>query len=288
MQNTYEFLLWSNCNFDCPFCWQRRSVNKDTIVFEYMRSIPCSQVESFLNDPNFIVGSNLHLSGGELFASRLDPAFEKLLVLVASKMLSGNINKLYLSTNLTYEPLDYIQSILDVLQSNNLLDRVELITSYDVTGRFTDSSKEQLMLSNLQSIRQTYPQMKVIVNSILTKQMCSAILDKKFSVKEFNILYGVNVVLLPYDILLDEYTPTNKILNETLLFVESENPGYLHFLYDYLDNDSRKITYEYISGNTQMFNKIEKIFGDCGHNITYRNCYPKKNNCFLCNLKKLA
>ena len=48
MQNTYEFLLWSNCNFDCPFCWQRRSINKDTIVFEYMRSIPCSQVESFL------------------------------------------------------------------------------------------------------------------------------------------------------------------------------------------------------------------------------------------------
>ena len=77
-------------------------------------------------------------------------------------------------------------------------------------------------------------------------------------------------------------------MNETLLFVESENPGYLHFLYDYLDNDSHKITYEYISGNTQMFTKVEKVFGDCGHNITYRNCYPKKNNCFLCNLKKLA
>ena len=47
--------------------------------------------------------------------------------------------------------------------------------------------------------------------------MCSAILDNKFSVEEFNRLYGVNVVLLPYDILLDEYTPTSKTLNETLL-----------------------------------------------------------------------
>lgn len=287
MKNTYKFLLWSNCNFDCDFCWQRRSVGKDTIVFDYQRSVPCLQIEKFLDSAEFVIGSNLHLSGGELFAHRLDPEFENLITLIASKMLSNKIDILYLSSNLTYEPLDYLVVVLEVLKSNNLLHRVKIITSYDIAGRFLNKELENLMFTNLQTIRTTYPEIEISTNIILTKQMCDVILNNQFSIKEFMNTYGVIVNLLPYEILLSEYTPSEKKLHNTLIVVEKENPGYLNKLYNQLLIDSQQTTYEFRSGNMNIFNKLEIELLPCGHASKFNKCYEKNNKCFLCELDKL-
>lgn len=288
MPSTYEFLMWSNCNCNCDFCGQRRSVNKDTIVFDFNRFLPCNQVAKFLDSVEFIDNSNLFLVGGELFDHRLDDEFINLMQLIVSKMIANKINKLYLSTNLTYSPLDYINNVLDLLKANNLLSRVQLITSYDIAGRFESNEQEKLMLDNLQSIQLSYSEIEIIINIVLTKQCCDAILDGEFSIKQFAETHNVLVNLLPYEIVLNDYTPTEKKLEKALIVVENENPGYLIGLYQRLNEDSMKISYEYLSGNTNLFNKLEKTYLDCGHSSVFNKCYKNQDKCFLCEIYRIG
>ena len=129
-----EFLLWDNCNNNCEFCFQRK--NPRLFASKGQEKI-LENVKSFINSEQYIKGSHVLVVGGELFDTNREymlPFFE----FIINKMLSNDIDILYLNTNLIFDKTYYsmLKPVLDLFDKNNLFDRLKFTTSFDIAGRF--------------------------------------------------------------------------------------------------------------------------------------------------------
>ena len=90
-------------------------------------------------------------------------------------MHNNEIELLYINTNLLYKDTILLDWFLSIFQDNELFDRLKFTTSYDVEGRFNNILSEQIFYKNLKHITDTYKNIKVVVNTILTKECCKRI-----------------------------------------------------------------------------------------------------------------
>ena len=288
IKSIYEFLLWANCENNCKFCWQKHLNKKDKFLNVSQKLDSIRAVERFLLSDKYEKGSHVLLVGGELFDTKSSEEFQNFLSFVANEMASGNIELLYLNTNLIYENLDSICFLLDKIKDKKLFGRLKFTTSFDIFGRFSDNEKQKLMLTNLKKIKALYPEINIVVNIILTKQACEVILENKFSILGFRQEYSVEVNTIPYIVLTNDMAADKQTIFKTLVHLDKEMPGYLRKYVENFDLPQKKLLYEYTAGdiNDLVFCSSDDD-ADCGHSINFKKYSIEQDSCFVCDIKKL-
>lgn len=277
----YEFLIWDNCNNNCSFCFQRE---KPRLFNHQKRAFILEEVIKFIQSDKFIKGSHILVCGGEIFDKpqdilQLNCFFTEILNLMKMNV----IDLLYINTNLIYKNLEGLDFLLRNIKANNFFDRLRFTTSYDLEGRFKTEDTKKLMLSNLVWINDKYPECKPVVNTILTKQVCQAILDKTFSLRAFMESYKCWINLIPYIILDNSLTASREQIFKALRAVEQECPNYLATYIPNMSITQEKLLYMY-KNNGFQFCSCE--LAECGHSVNFKR-YSDKGTCFCCDLKRI-
>lgn len=277
----YEFLLWDNCTNNCSFCFQRENPR---IFNKSKRQEILDETLSFIQSDKFEKGSHILICGGEIFdkpqdSLQLNHFFTKII----SLMLNDIIDLLYINTNLIYKDKCCLDFLLRNIKANNLFDRLKFTTSYDLAGRFKTKESEELMLQNLTWVKNIYPDCKVVVNTILTKRVCNAILNRSFSIKDFIQKYKCWVNLLPYIIYNKELSATRGEIFSALKEVDKDVSGYLDYYIPNMSITQEKLLYLYKDGK---FEFCSCKMAECGHSINFKR-YSDKGTCFCCDLKEI-
>lgn len=283
----YEFLLWENCNNHCKFCFQKNK--RQLKVVEREKALKA--VLRFLDSDQYVKGSHVLAVGGELFyAPVLTETLARFYSALFQKMETGDIDLLYINTNLLYKDLTPLTVCLDEAARRNLLSRIRFTTSYDRAGRFRTDDDRLRMELNLDVIRERYPELPIVVNMMLTHPFCShEIFSHRVirfeTVDEFCHDHHCEVNLIPYIIKKTEFTPTKEEVIKTLLCVERDRPGYLK---RYLANwrlVQEKRLYRYDKA-TDGFHFVSSDAAPCGHSENFSRCFAD-GECFICFIEKM-
>ena len=276
----YEFLLWDNCHNNCDFCFQKASNNLSTLT-DKQRAIQLTI--DFIKSDQYEPQSHVLLMGGELFDDR--HVFNDLCRLfdyIVDQMSTGHIDLLYLNTNLLYKDKTCLYYLLDKATNIGLGSRLRFTTSYDKQGRFKTLKAEQLMLSNLADIRQRYDGMSIVVNMMLSKQLCTEILHDQFNVKQFGECHGAYVNLIPYIVLDERISAKKSAIFATLKKVNDSDGDYLSKYTNNLSLRQEKRLYRY-NVNTKTIDFCTCDTLPCGHAENFKR-YSFTGTCFLCDL----
>lgn len=277
----YEFLLWDNCTNNCSFCFQRENPR---IFNKSKRQEILDETLSFIQSDKFEKGSHILICGGEIFDKSQDSLqLNNFFTKIISLMLNNIIDLLYINTNLIYKDKCCLDFLLRNIKTNNLFDRLKFTTSYDLAGRFKTKESEELMLQNLTWVKNIYPDCKVVVNTILTKQVCNAILNRSFSIKDFIQKYKCWVNLLPYIVYNKELSATRGEIFSALKEVDKDVSGYLDYYIPNMSITQEKLLYLYKDGK---FEFCSCKMAECGHSINFKR-YSDKGTCFCCDLKEI-
>ena len=283
MKPIYEFLLWDNCNNNCTFCHQRNNPR----IFKTNEQIKILNATlKFLDDSaKFESGSHVLLVGGELFCfPDIQYNLEVFFDAIIDKMLSGQIDLLYINTNLLYENIDLLIYFLNKIQTNKLFSRLKFTTSYDLKYRFKRENDHILFLKNLKMITDTYKDINVVVNSILTKYMCNVVQQHDFDFVYFIENYKVYINFIPFIINNPELGATRETIFKTLKYIDDALLGeYLPRYIANFDLKQEKRLYKYINDE---FEYCSCENNKCGHSINFTK-YSNNGSCFVCDLKEI-
>lgn len=307
MKKIYEFLLWNNCGNGCTFCHQRAHERKtdDKILNSFERIKSLNTCKRFLKSNEFEKGNHILLVGGEIFDEtdkEVKTALVSLLDQVLDQMLDDEIDLLYINTNLLFDINTILLSFLEKVKVNHLFERLKFTTSYDMIGRFTRKDREFLFYKNLKYLTDHYNDLKIVVNTVLTKEACKRIIENKFgadyfidwngncvSMKDWMEIFRVNVNTIPY-IKLDSDNapdmPTREDVFKALLHLNSIIPGYLKQYSNNIGLKQEKLLFEYNKFEDKFVFCSSKL-SDCGHSVNFKLSFKDSQACYPCEINKL-
>lgn len=294
-----EFLLWNDCHAHgkCAFCWQQAKHDCTKFLDEENKNNSINCVRQFLQT-NFdssdgikknMTGNHILLVGGEIFdvvEHSVADNLKNLLLYIVSLMNNDDIELLYINTNLLYKDLSLLYFLLDLIRKNSLFDRLRFTTSWDLIGRFESKEKLDIFDYNIKEVKNKYPDVHIVVNMILTKQMCNHIINKPTFINDFESNYNVQVNTIPYIVLTDFLAPTKNEVMTALLAINSVNPNYIE---NYVNNFSlpqKKNLYEYNSKDKKLIYCSSDI-DNCGHSVNFKNYCTDKSKCYICDIIQL-
>lgn len=274
----HEYLLWNNCSNHCDFCIQatQNRLKKE----EQLDSIRLVKTEILS-----LVDSHVLIMGGEIFDiidKDIQNALAELFLTIHQKMVQNEIELLYLNTNLLYD-VSYLKNVLDIFK--DMIGRLRFTTSDDFDGRFKGKSKTRFY-KNLIDIRNTYPDLRIVSNTILTKPFCEAVLDGRYSLARYMEMTGCLVNTIPYiKVVNDDLAPEKELVIKTLKRLDEEVTGYSkEFCDDFLLNQPRMLS----KYQSKKLVDVTAEDANCGHCINFRKCFSDTDECFVCLLKTLS
>lgn len=280
----YEFILWDNCCNNCTFCWQNKY---GTILNDKQKLQSLTETYKFLTSKEFISGSHILVVGGELFdigSNKIKTELIQFFKDIINMMTNNHIDLLYLNTNLLNLNFELLTEILNYIEINNLFPRLKFTTSYDVSGRFTTNENE--WRANLEMLLFTYPEINIVINTILTEPCCYDILSNTSS-KVIDIItkYKCKINLLPFINTNETLLPNPNLIFKSLQKIETIVPGYLT---DYIHSIALlqdKYVYKY-NDNKLSLEQTNCDDLECGHSENFTK-YSKRNTCYICDLKEV-
>lgn len=282
----YEFLLWDNCTNNCAFCFQRRAPRLFSCDFQ--KKI-LDNVIQLITSNKFEIGSHVLLVGGELFDDSNRTFIVKFFSKVCNLMKQNCIDLCYLNTNLLYNDVDLLFSVLEVYQHNKLLDRLKFTTSYDIDGRFKTYDREQLFLKNLHSVTSNY-KVNVVTNVILTERLCKQLLTSEFSLSKFSSDNNTSLNLIPYIILDDSLAPSKNLVMQALQYIKTHDIAlFKEFIFNLNIKQPRKMFY-FKDCNDVLSNTLtscECKLLPCGHSENFKRYTTAKDSCFVCDVNEV-
>lgn len=281
-----EYIVWNNCNNSCSFCFLKTKLQSSyEQKFESLKL--CK--EDLMNTFN----SHLLIMGGEIFVetdTKTQDGLRELFILAANKMEKGDIERLYINTNILYK-LDFLESILDIFEERNLTNRINFTTSYDVNGRFKSKAVEDLFKKNIKILHSKYPNLMIIANTILTNTFCNMVLNGEYNIENFEKEFGVTVNPIPYIHVCDDgLVPTRKQVIETLFALDRQQSNFLKIYCDKMKFDQPRHLLQFnVDNNGKGF--LEDVTAEnntCGHCINFTKCFSDSKDCFVCLIKEIS
>ena len=288
-ENTFpvnEYLLWNNCNNNCKFCNLRneyQSTEEDKVlVCELVKKDIKSQKSPF----------NVLLVGGEIFTGNTKKVEDSLFDLYTVIADNDLVDHIYFNTNLLYNNTSFLYKTLDMFDEKDKIKRIHFTTSDDVEGRF-DEMLKKIFYRNLTNLRETYPELRIIVNTIITKKLCELIKRNEYNVKSYCQKYKVEVNNIPFINTKPEskLCPTKEDFLETLFLLEKQDKGYIK---RYCDNFllNQKFVLKQFNPTTKKLRCVSCGLSECGHSKNFKKCFVDKDGkqtdiCFGCLLKIL-
>ena len=98
-------------------------------------------------------------------------SFLKILETCIKLIKEGKLDKLnFWGTNLIYADNKDLRDTLKLFDDNGLIDHIDMSSSYDIVGRFSEIS-EKWWWNNIEWLGKTYPQLKIDVGIIMTQPL---------------------------------------------------------------------------------------------------------------------
>lgn len=292
-----EFILWSNCNNCCKFCWQQKKHDLSTFLNEQemVTSIETTILELDKINP----GDDVLLVGGEILYSyfeSVDSILHKLIDKCVNMVREDKIRFLYINTNLIYENRKNLIYLLDMF--SGLEDRLKFTTSKDIYGRFGNPiikpgqyPKAYInFLKNIEFINNNYKKINIVINSIITKQLAHQVKEESQIESDVQIKGNYPVVkyinYIPYIPVPDDRSMdvTFKNIIQVLLAIEKIEPGYINHYIDDFDMNQNKILYEYHKDKGYV--ECTAQYAKCHHNENFKKVL-NNDECYICKLKEL-
>lgn len=282
-QPMYEFVLWSNCNNNCQFCWQKY-LNKPKDYPQMVQAI--QSVRNYL--PNLKNGCDILLVGGEIFCQKeIQQDFMALAYEICQKLINGDIRYFYINTNLLYNDTSFLFEFLDIFKQYNLFNKLKFTTSWDVVGRFGNNrydeittKTEKIWETNMRATKEHFPDCNIVVNMILTHYLCEFILLHGFDLPAFKEDFKCDVNLIPYI----PYVKDRILTHKKVVFSALEKCGLdIKPMIDSLDLKQDKHIFE-CKDDTLV--DITETNSECGHNKNFCKA-TEDNSCYVCELKKI-
>lgn len=279
-----EFLLWANCPNNCQFCWQKKLANEEMILTESEKLLAIAAVKKEIS---VLPYSDILIVGGEVYSSHSDEvnvALADLFAYIRQRIDEGLTRLMYANSNLIYADRTVLRSLLTAFSGAE--DKLRFTTSYDVYGRYANDDAKAMFFDNLAWIKETYPNVHPVVNTILTKQMCELISSGGYMMRDMYNRYGLAFInLIPYIAIEkgDIMFPTWKDITEALVRVEAQEPHYLRYYVQQLDFQQDRVLKEY--HKSEGFVECTASYSDCGHNGNYARA-TEDGECFVCKLKR--
>lgn len=235
--------------------------------------------------------SHVLLVGGELFDKKNSQIVNKLKYifdLVQQQQLNGNIDLLYINTNLLYDDLSLLDYVLEQAYTFNLLNKIKFTTSYDIDGRFGSTKDQMLFINNFYHVKNKFDlanqNIDIVVNTILTDRACKFIQDNLDLVNYvLNEVCYVNFI--PYIAFDSILRPTRKQVLSTLQKIDSVHDGYLKKYIRNFDLKQPKLIYKYNKLTSQL-EFASADMNECGHGINFTK-YSDEQTCFICDIKEV-
>lgn len=277
--NNITVYLHRECTLNCDFCFQKCSkwmtTSKDLDTQKIFESIKS----------NYPEGSDLQINftGGELFFSK--NVIEKLKLLILDLKQLYNIS-IVPSTNLIAD-IHLIFNFIDFLNQYKIKIS-SLSTSFDFKRRFPTTQLLELWKSNLYTLKEKYPEIKFIVNTIISNEFISVLKSEdpnNIELKTFNEIYSKKISIA---------------LQQMSVFKESDfiSDDDLKFCFNYFKIHYPNIVFLYniTGGHHCGFDQTPIIYGDGSLKLgcylnTYnediktseiKKLYEKYNKCILC------
>ncbi len=200
-------------------------------------------------------------------------------------MSVGDIGLLYINTNLLYDVYRLVE-FLKHIACRGLIDRIRFTTSYDTYGRFSSETQRCLFMENLNTIHNEIPELRIVVNSIMTKDLCDRLKSGNGYRETVNIPDGILYNLIPYIGDSDEFRPDRNDVFKTLLAEDRMNNGFLRDYVANFDLQQRKIVLKY-DPTRDNFIDSSSDYSACGHGINFSK-YSNSGSCFICDMKELV
>ena len=279
-----EYFLWNNCPNDCAFCvlkYKTRFTEEQMLTaIKMTKEDILSQTEQF----------NISIKGGEIFAGITKKVSDAIFDLFNTIFFSKLVNHITTISNMIFKEDNLLFKVLDEAVKHNFIDKITITTSYDIFGRYKNDKSFAFFMNNLEQLRNRYKDLEIIVNTILTRQLCQAVLNGEFDRKKFCNTYEVLSIMLPYMDFngMEFFKPTQEELTKTLLIFKEQSPDwfkhYVGLMQDTFENIETKKSF--IVENKNILSPISYTLSDCGHIADYKTCC-KENVCFACLLKSL-
>ena len=274
----YEFILWPNCSNNCKFCWQKKIAKFWSTKEQKEEALVLVEqtIVNNLNNPGF----DIMLVGGEIFDNTdVKDSFLHLATNIRELLKADLIRFVYLNTNLLYKDTSYLFEFLDLFDEDTI-QRIKFTTSYDIEGRFNQASLETFD-HNLHELVSRYPNLRIMANTILTKQVCED-LSSASAIKAKLAELGIGTYYLPYITL----TEALRADDDEQVFVALRELYSDDEIYRYicsLDLVQKKSILQYMPSKG-LVESVEDN-GECGHNLNFTKTL-KSGECYICALKR--
>lgn len=191
MNNFIQFELWKDCKNGCKFCFNKgqQDVDKLSSLQFVMNKLNSGEMNNY-NEVGFI--------GGEFFDNQLEQpmikqTFYKMFDICIQKIHQGLIEKMYITTSLLYDMNVHLIPFLNYLRDNTVLENTLLCTSYDLKYRFHTEKRKKMWEDNMILLHNLYPTLKIHTEMIVSGFLIDAVLQDKFSIKDFCQTYNTSV-----------------------------------------------------------------------------------------------
>lgn len=291
MATLLQYNLWLNCNQHCSFCYQGAHPKRFS---DEEKGNSIQRLITLLND-RYIVDAYdyIALIGGEIFDNHLSETnynlFFKALGLIRNHLQKGRFLQLSFNTNLLYKDKKFLKESLDYFKEYE--KRLSVVTSYDVKYRFHTEESKKLFLENLEWVRKEYPDLQIIVQSIVSSYFVDDVLNHKFDINAFEKKYGCeyNLNNVIHSDLVDKlgktFFPTRQKYIDFLFFLKRTNPELLQRFN--VDKDDKDLIYcDPETNKIRVQNSLALKKMPCGHYETYL-MYSDCDKCTLCDTRMI-
>lgn len=187
-----QYELWKDCGNNCSFCYNKNQPKEHDKIgrMRKIKSLILSAETKRYNTMGFI--------GGELFDTRLLTATEQdcfidLIQSVSELVKSGQIRRVYITSNLIYFDTSLLVRLLDWLKRENTLPAFCICTSWDISHRFKTSQDKALWERNMEMLHTSYPELMLHVETIITQDLIDAVMSGKLDLRDFKTKYNASV-----------------------------------------------------------------------------------------------
>lgn len=189
--------LWNHCNNRCRFCYNQQFFHLPKNLKQHLQICKDILQSSFVEEFNY-----LRFLGGELFDGAIDQLnvkkdFDQIIDLSINLLKEKKIEKINFLTNLIYKNNNDLKETLLRFEKENLISKIEISTSYDVAGRFSEES-EQWWWNNIKWLNKTYPDVKIDIGVIMTQPFITSV-TKEWLDTFIGKINNVNVYFIELD-----------------------------------------------------------------------------------------
>lgn len=178
-----QYEIWKDCKNGCKFCTNFKQKDIDKISsLKYILTDLDLRKNDKIADIGFI--------GGEFFDDQLNNQevrmlFYQLFDWCEQKLKNNTLKRVFITSCLIFDIQNSLIPFLDYLRDKNILDKVMLCTSYDIKYRFYTEKRKKLWEDNMLFLHESYPELKIHTQTIMTQFFIDAVLNNEFDIKAF-------------------------------------------------------------------------------------------------------